>query len=174
MEVGSITEISPRTGAKGIDVHEPKRAQGQAGLPELAGDQIVEVRTFVRSESEGEKEVAGAQCNLSAADFTAHMQSPAKVRVPLYRSQSSALAVSCDLAGFARKMVTANAIDVTRQGRYASAGSGGLIGVVAVAALDAMSDNTKNDWRYPPVRVVFEKDPGASAKAATAAISGGS
>jgi hypothetical protein len=44
-----------------------------------------------------------------------------------------------------------------------SSGSGnGLIGLVAVAAIDAMSDNTKNEWKYPVAQVVM--DPVAAAK----------
>ena len=36
---------------------------------------------------------------------------------------------------------------------------GGLIGLVAVSAIDAVSDNSKNEWRYPLARVVLEPIP---------------
>jgi hypothetical protein len=161
LEVASITDVRSNTGSRGIDVHEPKRQAGHSSVPEFAGDQLVEVRTYKSTADQGEVEIAGATCTLSAADFSATMQSPAKVRVPLYRAQSSALAVACEMPGFQRRLVTLEAYDSTRQSRLASSGNGGLIGVIAVAAVDAMADNTKNDWRYPIARVVLE--PGTSA-----------
>jgi hypothetical protein len=159
LEVASITEISPKTGSTGIDVHEPKRRTGQAGLPEFAGDQLVEVRAYSYQDGSGEVEIPGATCTVSAADFAATMQTPAKVRVPLYRGQSSTLAVACEKPGYAKKMITLAPIDVTRTNRMSSGAGGGLIGVVAVAAIDSMSDNTKNEWRYPLARVVMEPAP---------------
>jgi hypothetical protein len=158
IEVASVTEIRPTNGSRSIDVHEPRRASGQSGVPEFAGDQLVEVRTFADSDNGGRGEIAGAACTLSAADFSATMQTPAKVRVPLYRGQSSSLAISCEKQGFRRKMVTVDAIDVTRNQRMATGASGGLIGVVAALAVDGMSDNTKNIWQYPVARVLLEKE----------------
>jgi hypothetical protein len=127
-------------------------------VPEFAGDQLVEVRTFQKSD-QGEVEMAGATCSLSASGFSASMTSPAKVRVPLYRGQSSTLAVTCQKPGFQKGMVTVAPFDQTRQSRLASGGSGGLLGVVVVAAIDAAADNSKNDWRYPVARVVMLADP---------------
>jgi hypothetical protein len=157
LEVGSITEITSTTGSKGIDVHELKRAKGQPGVPEFAGDQLFEVRTFANEDGQGEKEIDGAACTVSAADFSAKLTTPAKVRVPLYRAQSSTLAVACEKAGYKKRSITVTAIDITRHGRYASGSSGGVIGLVAAVAVDGLSDNTKNDWKYPYARVVLEK-----------------
>ena len=159
LEVGSITEIEPRNGAKSVDVHEPKRASGAQGVPEFAGDQLLEVRTYAYKEGTGEQELAGADCTLSAADFNARMQTPAKVRVPLYRGQSSQLAVSCEMPGYQKRMVTVAAVNVTRDQRLSNGAGGGLIGLVAVSAIDAFSDNSKNEWRYPLARVVLEPIP---------------
>jgi hypothetical protein len=161
MEVSSITEIKPSTGARGIDVHEPKRQSGQAGVPEFAGDQLLEVRTYTSKEGTGETEIAGATCELSAADFAATMQTPAKVRVPLYRGQSSTLAVACEVPGFKKRMITVAPFDATRNARYSGGASNGVIGLVAVTAIDAFSDNSRNEWRYPLARVVLEPDPAA-------------
>ena len=162
LEVASITEIKPHTGSKSIDVYEPKRLTGETSVPEFAGDQLVEVRTYVHQEDKGEVEISGAACSLTASDFSASAQSPAKIRVPLYRGQSSALAVACEKPGYKRRLVTVEAIDTTRQGRLASGAGGGLIGVVAVAAIDAMADNSKNDWRYPVARIVLEPEENAA------------
>jgi hypothetical protein len=160
LEVASITDVRSSTGSRGIDVYEPKRRVGSA-VPEFAGDQVVEVRTY-KNTDEGQVEIAGATCSLSATGFSASMRTPAKVRVPLYREQSSTLAVTCEMPGYQKRMVTVAPYDATRQSRLASSGSGGLIGVLVVAAVDAMADNSKNDWRYPPARVQLE--PNASGK----------
>jgi hypothetical protein len=156
MEVSSITEIKSTTGSRSIDVLEPKRIAGQAGVPEFAGDQIVEVRTFAFKDGEGRQEVAGATCQLSTSDYTAQLVTPAKVRVPLYRVQSAELAVSCEKPGYARKLTTVSAFDEVRAKRLGSSTGGGVLGVLVVSAVDGMSDNTKNNWKYPPVTVELE------------------
>ena len=86
--------------------------------------------------------------------------------MPLYRGQSSQLAASCELPGY--QMITVAALDVTRSQRLASGANGGLVGVLAVNAIDAMSDNTKNEWRYPVARVVLEPLPQKTASGAPA------
>jgi hypothetical protein len=156
LAVTNVTDIRSSTGSRDIDVYEPKRRAG-ASVPEYAGDQLVEVRTYQNSD-QGEVEMAGATCSLAATGFSATMTSPAQVRVPLYRSQSSTLAVTCQKPGFQKRMVTVAPFDATRASRLNSGGGGGLLGVVAVAAIDSVADNSKNDWRYPVARVVMEVD----------------
>ena len=156
LEVSSITEIQSKTGSKSIDVYEPRRARDQPGLPEFAGDQLVEVRSYVLEDGKGQVEISGADCQISAADFTASAVTPAKVRVPLYRGQSSTLGVSCEKPGFRKHSITLAAVDTTRQGRYSSGSSAGVIGLVAAVAVDGMSDNTKNEWRYPVAKMMLE------------------
>ncbi len=53
-------------------------------------------------------------------------------------------------------MVTVSAVDVTREQRSSSGVGGGLVGVLAMTAIDAFSDNTQNDWRYLIAKVVLE------------------
>ena len=97
LAVNSVTDIRSSTGSRGIDVYETKR-RTDSSVPEFAGDQLVEVRTFQNSDH-GEVEMDGAACSLAATGFSATMTSPAKVRVPLYRGQSSTLAVTCQKPG---------------------------------------------------------------------------
>lgn len=158
LEVGSITQIKTTTGSQSIDVHGPRRLAGQSAAPEFAGDQLVEVRTYVYVDGEGEKEFAGATCKLAAAEFSAEMTSPAKVRVPLYRGQSSVLSVACEKPGMQRKEITVAPFDVVRHQRYTNPATSSLLGVVATVAIDAMADNSKNDWHYPLARVVLEPE----------------
>jgi hypothetical protein len=162
LEVASVTQIRPSAGGSGIDVYEQKRRPGSS-VPEFAGDQLVEVRTY-KNTDEGQVELAGATCSLSATGYSASMRTPAKVRVPLYREHSSTLAVTCEMPGYQKRMVTVAPYDATRASRLASSGSGGLLGVVVVAVVDAAADNSKNDWRYPIARVLLE--PKASEKTA--------
>lgn len=157
LEVGSITQIKPHTGSGELDVYAPKRAQDPASAPEFSGDQLVEVRTYRQDPENGQVEMEGATCKLSAALFSADMTTPAKVRVPLYRGKSSELSATCSKPGFKDKLVTAQAFDVTRSQRFATASGGGVAGVAVVAVFDAFSDNTKNDWKYPVLAVVMEE-----------------
>ncbi|MEL7048119.1 MAG: hypothetical protein AAFO75_04005 [Pseudomonadota bacterium] len=159
LEVGSITRIKPHTGGSDLDVYAAKRQSDPASAPEFAGDQLVEVRTYREDPEKGQVEMAGATCSLSAALYSADLTTPAKVRVPLYRGKSSQLSAKCAKPGFTDKLVTVGAFDATRNQRYQSASGGGLAGVAVVAVFDALSDNTKNDWRYPPVKVVMSPEP---------------
>ncbi|MCB1505796.1 MAG: hypothetical protein KDJ47_12540 [Hyphomicrobiaceae bacterium] len=153
-----MTPIKPQNGATGIDVYAQHRNAGNTTAPEFAGDQLVEVRSYVYKQDQGDTEVRGANCSLSAAEYSATMTTPARVRVPLYRGQSSTLAVSCEMPGYKKSMITVAPMDITRNSRYANGASAGLLGVVAVAAIDAMSDNSKNDWRYPIAKIVLEPE----------------
>jgi hypothetical protein len=69
MEVGSITEIKPPPGSQGVDVYAAQRAQGQA-VPEFAGDQIVEVRSYHADSADQQEtgEFTGANCKLTASN----------------------------------------------------------------------------------------------------------
>ena len=165
MEVGSITPIRPTNGASGTDIYAQQRVAG-VNVPEYGGDQLLEVRTYEYIKEKGRVEMADAACTLSAGNFSASMTTPAKVRVPLYRNQSESLAVQCEKPGYNRKMITLKAFDKTRSDRFnnmTSAGAaGGLIGVVATAAIagvvDATSDNAMNVWHYPAASIELEPE----------------
>ena len=172
LEVGSITNITPNTGSSTTDVYQPRRLAGDTSVPAFAGDQLVEVRTYHYVDGHGQKEMAGAQCKLSAGTFSAEMTTPAKVRVPLYRSSSESLAVQCGREGYKTRMVTLKPFDRTRKERYSrfssAGGAGGLIGVVVATAAagiaDAAADNTQNEWNYPPARITLDQLPDADDK----------
>lgn len=157
LEVSSITEIKPQAGATGLDVYASRRAKGEQ-VPELAGDQIVEVRTYSEADgSTGQEEIPGAQCRLSTPSFNADFTSPAKVRVPIYRSQSSALAVSCRKDGFNDKLEEVAVFNATKNERLSLGANGGLIGVALALAVNGMSDASQDDFKYPLVRIVMAR-----------------
>lgn len=156
MDIATVTQIKSHTGSSSIDVYEPHRRRGQTGVPEYAGDQFVEVRTYTYTDDEGQVEIGGAHCELSTANFSAKMSTPARVRVPLYRGSSSVLGIHCQKEGYRKKHTTLAPIDIVRRQRFANSGQGGLIGVAVVAAIDAVADNTRNEWRYPLARVILD------------------
>jgi hypothetical protein len=169
LEVGSITEIKPPPGTQGVDVYAGRRAAGEK-VPDFAGDQLMEVRTFATSSPDGGgtgDEFSGASCKLSARDFSADVTTPAKVRVPVYRAQSSPLAVQCTKEGFKPKMTEVTAFNQTKLERHAG-GAGGLVGFLVVTAINAASDETTHDFKYPVARV--EMEPVALGKVAAAQI----
>ncbi|MEM9354960.1 MAG: hypothetical protein AAGB04_01995 [Pseudomonadota bacterium] len=156
MDIASVTQIKPNTGSTSIDVYEPHRRRGQKGIPDYAGDQFVEVRTYTYKQDEGRVEIGNAQCEVSTAHYSAKVTTPARVRVPLYRGSSSILGVVCEKEGYRKKHASVAPIDIVRRQRFASSTQGGLIGVAVVAVIDAASDNSKNEWRYPTARIILE------------------
>lgn len=178
LEVGSITEIqptapgsgqgsaqvfardfttAPSAASKNIDFYESKRAAGVI-TPEFSGEQLLEVRTYTVRHPAGTIELSGASCSLDAADFSATLQTPAKVRVPLYRQQSSPLAIVCELPGYKKKKVTVAVVDADVEKRAASSATGGLFGLISVAAIDALADESKSVWEYPVTKVILVSD----------------
>lgn len=155
MEVSSITEIKPQSGKGGLDVYADKRAAGQQ-VPQFAGDQIVQVRTYMEGDANNlSQEIPGAACKLSATEYSADIVTPAKVRVPIYRAQSSTLAVKCEKEGFLPKMQEAAVENETQNKRLEMGSNGGLIGVALALAVNGVSDTANDDFKYPVVKVVM-------------------
>lgn len=155
MEVSTITPIKPNDGSNSIDVYAKQRLTN-AELPSFAGDQIVDVRTY-RANSNGSKgkEFAGASCSLEARDFTAKAVSPAKIRVPVYRGQSSPLAVSCTHADFKPKLVQQAVYNHTKAQRLEAGANGGLAGVLIMAVVNEASDDRNDNYYYRNIDVVM-------------------
>ncbi len=169
LEVGRITEINAPPGSQGIDVYASRRIAGEK-VPEFAGDQIVEVRTYARDDNGVREELAGASCALSARDFTANLTTPAKVRVPIYRAQSSPLSVRCEKAGFMPKLKDVGVFGETTATRLNNGASAGLIGFVVMAAVDAATDPATHDYKYPKIELELARPPRGSSGTTTAAI----
>lgn len=152
MEVGSITEIKPRTaGAQGLDVYAGRRAAGEP-VPPMAGDQVVEVRTYSSgTPDKAREEMAGATCSLSTGDFVADFTTPAKVRVPNYRDKSSVLAVSCEKAGYQKKLQEVAVYNDTKATNLSAGSGAGVVGLVVALAVNEMGDSTSHSFKYPPI-----------------------
>jgi hypothetical protein len=156
LEVAKISDIRPINKAAGLDVYDEQRRKGEK-VPDFAGDQLVEVRSYkVQEESElAGPEIAGAKCALSARDYVAEVVTPARVRVPLYRSQSSPLSVSCTLDGYQPRSVVIEAYNKTKAERYAASSGSGLAGLLVMAAINELSDEKTHTFAYPMARVIM-------------------
>lgn len=159
MDVSSISEIRPNSGGPGVDVYATRRRAGEK-VPELAGDQILDVRSFVSAEGPFGNEIAGeefagARCTVKARDYSAQVTTPARLRVPIYRLESSALSVACERDAFEPRSLVLEVYNKTKADRYAAASGNGVAGLVVMAAINEMSDETKHEFAYPAARVVM-------------------
>src|SRR5262245_58777370 len=171
LELGSISEIRPNSGPPGLDVYAARRRAGEK-VPELAGDQLLDARSFVTAEGPfGEiagDEFAGAKCLVKARDYSAQVTTPARLRVPIYRLESSALSVACEREGYEPRSVVLEVYNKTKADRYAATSGNGLAGLLVVAAINELSDETKHEFAYPYARVIMTPRQAAVAAAPAA------
>lgn len=155
LDIATVTQIKSHTGSQSIDVFEPQRRRGTVGIPDYAGDQFVEVRTYTINTKQGFVELGGAKCDLSAARYSATMTTPARVRVPLYRGSSSVLGIACEKPGYRNRHITLAPVDIDRQERHANTKRDTESGAAIAALIDATADNSMNEWRYPQARIIL-------------------
>ncbi len=156
MEVDRISPIKSSSGSTNTDVYAKRRKAGE-NVPELAGDQIVPIRTYAGQENgyNTGDEIAGAKCTINARDFTANIVTPAKVRLPNYRMQSSTISVRCSKEGYKTRTVDHSVYNKTKNDRLGMGAQAGLLGVLAVVAINAASDDKTHDYKYPVLSVVL-------------------
>jgi hypothetical protein len=172
LEVSEVTAVKPTNGAAGLDVYEKRRKAGEQ-VPDFAGDQLVTIRTFTEKEGgfQGE-EFPGAKCKLEARDFSAEVTSPAKVRVPIYRAQSSPLSVVCEHPEYKKKTVERNVFNKTKNERLSMGSSAGLAGVLIMAVVNEASDTTNDDFLYGDVHMLMTPLDPKKAKRKSVAVPG--
>jgi hypothetical protein len=156
LEVTKVSEVRPTNGARGVDVYAERRRAGDK-VPDFAGDQIMEVRTY-RAQEDSEMagdEFAGARCSVKARDFAAAVVTPARVRVPIYRLQSSPLSVSCEYPGHQQRSIVVEVYNKTKQQNYAASAGSGLVGFFLMTAVNELSDENTHTFAYPLARVVM-------------------
>ena len=154
LEVGSITDIRPIPAGRNASVYQGRQWAGVT-MPEATGVQVLDVRAYTMKNGATLTELAGATCTLDTADFSATLQTPAQVRVPLFGPKSSALVIVCEMPGYKKHSVTVAAIDLASEKRKAGEATGGLIGLISVAAVDAFADDSANVWHYPETRIML-------------------
>ena len=155
LEVTTITPIQTANGSGNIDVYADSRSAGEV-VPEFTGDQIVDVRSYTSNKNGNKgKEFAGASCVLEARDFTANLVTPAKVRVPLYRDQSSPLTVSCTHKDHHPKLAERAVFNLTKAERLDAGSNAGLAGVLIMAVVNEASDESNDVYNYHNIDVVM-------------------
>lgn len=157
LEVSHVTEISSLAGRQGVDVYAAERERG-LDAPRYRGDQVVEMRTYSAKPTEygGEtvgREFSGAQCILKAANYTAKFQTPAKIRVPLYGAKTSPLDVTCEHPDHQTRNKVFAFYNKTHADRLAAGQSGGLAGLLIVAAYNGLADSGEDEYRYPLLKL---------------------
>lgn len=160
LEVARVTDIRPSNKAAGLDVYAERRRAGEK-VPDFTGDQIVDVRTYREREESGysDEEFAGAKCTVKARDYAADVITPARIRVPLYRRESSPLSVSCEHPEYQPRSIVLDVYNKTKQQNYAASAGSGLVGFLVMTAINEMSDENAHTFAYPPARLVMKPLP---------------
>jgi len=156
--IASIATVNPTDpGVSGIDVYAPRRERGEK-VPNFRGDQFVTVRTYEEDPevlSNFGKELLGSSCVLEGAGYSASVTTPAKVRVPIYGNESTDISVECNHSGYQKAIATKRSFDKTKSDRLSAGSSGGLIGVVFMAAVNAASDDKEHVFLYPDINLIM-------------------
>jgi hypothetical protein len=160
LEVARVTDIRPSNKAAGLDVYAERRRAGDK-VPDFSGDQLVDVRSYREREESGysDEEFAGAKCAVKARDYAADVVTPARIRVPLYRQESSPLSVSCQHPDYQPRSIVLDVYNKTKQDNYAAASGNGLVGLLVMAAINEMSDEKGHTFAYPIARLVMKPVP---------------
>jgi hypothetical protein len=83
----------------------------------------------------------------------AKVTSPAKVRVPIFRSASSDLAVRCSHPDYSSKLITRSIQNKTKNARLNAGAAGGLTGLALMAVINGVSDDSNDTFAYPTMQV---------------------
>ncbi|WP_413206463.1 hypothetical protein [Rhodospirillum sp. A1_3_36] len=126
------------------------------------GSEIIEVRTLAKKPENGdhstsEIEVAGANCLVKSDHYTATLVTPAGLRVPLYGYQTPELSIECSKSGYNKTIAAWAPYNKTMMDRLNMAQGGGLLGVLVIAAYNAASDETNDEFQYHDPRVLLTR-----------------
>ncbi|WP_249695253.1 hypothetical protein [Stappia sp. WLB 29] len=144
------------------DVLAEARAQGQ-NIPQLRGTEFITVRsyhyTLHKDSGTGVKEeMTDAECKLESDSYTASFRTPAQVKVPNYGYASRPVSVRCDAPGYKTGFANAGAENETRKKIYRSGSGAGLVGLMTAAIIDAANSEDNDDFKYPLVSVVMNRE----------------
>lgn len=150
--------------AKGVpygDALAPQRAAGE-DIPALKGQKIVTVRTYgYAGKSDAQfttrTEIEGIDCALESEGYRASVKSPAEIKVPDYGYASRPVSVHCQAPGYKPGYASAQPYDKTTAERLDAGSNNGLVGLVAVALIDAATDKKKHDYAYRQVDVTMNR-----------------
>jgi len=149
--LAALSACAPSTPQNLVDVEFTSRA-----AQNVVGYNTVNIRTRLRGSGDGTSEITGVPCTLTGSGFRAAFQSSAAVNVPVYGRASRAIQVACTYEG-ETEMQTMPAVNLTEQEAVGNGASGGLIGVlVMAAAVSARTDRADDSYGYNEVRLTFD------------------
>lgn len=173
---------APDGSADGMDIYSGRRAAGET-VPQLRGNQIIEVRTYLpRIDDFGNEvagqEIAGASCEAILDTHRATVRTPGGVHVPLYGYVTAPMSLECEMPGFGKSIVVAQPYNKTISDRRAStsaAGAGGgllgvLVATVIVEGINAASDETNDEFVYAVPPILMRKGAAAATTETAAQI----
>ena len=132
---------------------------------DVVAQDLVTVRTFVKRDNGGTREVRGASCQIEAAQYTAHFQTPGTVSVPYKgREKSPSATLACEFQGKTGQQTLA-VRDLTGDERAKRVRRNsvffGMTGLVVgqVVASKAAKEREGDSFGYPPdVRLTLRDD----------------
>lgn len=157
----SVSAVPTAKGVQYGDALAPQRAAGE-DIPPLKGQKMVTVRTYgVAGKSDGQfasqTELEGIDCALESEGYHASVKTPAEIKVPDYGYASRPVSVHCQAPGYKTGFASVQPYDKTSAERLDAASNNGLVGIVAVALIDAATDKKKHDYNYRPVMVTMNR-----------------
>ena len=173
MPLSDVQQLKAADGSYGQDIYGFRRAQGE-NVPNMRGNQVVEIRTFTAKTNDfgnevADQEIAGAECVVIAEDSQAKIRTPGALHVPLYGYRSPDMTVQCIKPGFQDAVNAIGKYNLTQAQRSQAisnaAASGGIIGaLVGVAvnvAVAAANDPTDDDYNYIAPRLLLRPGQGS-------------
>ncbi|WP_458876620.1 hypothetical protein [Arenibacterium sp. CAU 1754] len=105
-----------------------------------------------RKEGSKDVEIKGVACSIRGTGYSARVITPALVELPTYRGKTDPIQVSCSASGISVAETVQPYNETLARIRSSQSTSGGLIGVLAVAAvqgvMQAARDPSKDQFAY--------------------------
>lgn len=125
-----------------------------ANQPALRGYDTTYVRSYIAGPDNSKTETAGVACTFSGSGFNGSVTTPGIVNLPAFGTGTRPVAFTCS-DGNTTIVSQAVPYNVTSNERMAAGASGGLIGVLIMAGVDAARDSTADTWGYRDVVVIY-------------------
>lgn len=120
----------------------------------LRGYDATFVRSYNEREGQSKTETTGVACDFQGSGFNGAVQTPGIVNLPSFGAGSRPVTFTCT-NGEETVVKQALAYNVTSEERIAAGASGGLLGVIVMAGVDAARDKSADTWGYRDVAVSF-------------------
>jgi len=120
----------------------------------LRGYDATFVRSYIEKENQSKTETTGVACDFQGSGFNGAVQTPGIVNLPAFGAGSRPVTFTCT-NGDETVVKQAIPYNVTSEERISAGASGGLLGVIVMAGVDAARDKSADTWGYRDVAVSF-------------------